>query len=102
MIIRKYPTVPVYVEDSAPGSGSLEMPDLVIRGDKCMDEQGSADDCEIKGEKESQEGKESHSRGYREWDGGLARLRIYICGSAESESMRRCNSIWRGRTTASS
>jgi len=51
-VARKYATVSVYVEDSAPGNGSFEMFDLVIRGDESANEEGGADDGEIEGEKE--------------------------------------------------
>lgn len=66
---------------------------LVIRGDKCVNEKGSADDGKIKGEKERQEGIESHG-----WGGGRGagdRLKwisegphLCMCGSGPDDGER--------------
>ena len=45
-----------------------------------MNEEASADDCEVKGEEESGEGEESHGGGNRRWDSFFPELDIYPRG----------------------
>jgi len=66
-------TVSVYVEDGTGGRGSSEIPDLVICGDKCVDEVGGSDNGKAEGEKQSCEGDERHGEGTRGWMIGIRR-----------------------------
>jgi len=102
---RDYLTVSVYVENRTPGNGSFEVFDLIIRGDKCADEETSADGSEIEGEEQSREGKGSHGGGEGRGGGGgvgdrspVEVRRIYAC---EWMQGRRewCSAIWRGGST---
>lgn len=56
-------TMSVNVEDGALGDDSLEVVNLVIRCNKRADDEGGADDCEIKREEQRREGKENHGGG---------------------------------------
>jgi hypothetical protein len=44
-------TVSVHVEDRTAWNGSLQIFDLVIRGDESMDKEGDANDGKVEGEK---------------------------------------------------
>lgn len=55
-------TVSVHLEIGTPGDYGSEMLDLVVRSDKCVDEEGGADHGKVEGEEQSHEDEESHRR----------------------------------------
>lgn len=91
----------VHLENGTPWDYGLEMLDLVVRSDECVDEEGGTDDGKVEGEKQNYEGKEGHG-GCTGWVGrmvdrssGMSTALKYV-GWAQERIQQRSNRIWRG------